>query len=70
MKVSEPWLIQSRHDFGLVNVALDDLVDALVCLFTASCIRDGNSEPLGHSDKRDDRNLVMEIVRPKVAAVL
>jgi len=62
LSVSEDWLIQERSRLGIAQVAMDDLVDALACLVTASSIQTGQCQSLGRADQRDAKQLVMEIV--------
>jgi predicted RNase H-like nuclease len=61
LNISESWLQRERARLGAGWVLLDDLVDALVCLVTASDIRNGRSLCLGGGEK-DANGLVMEIV--------
>jgi len=61
LNISESWLQCERARLGAGWVLLDDLVDALVCLVTASDIRNGRSRCLGGGEK-DTNGLVMEIV--------
>ena len=62
LSVSENWLKQERGRLGRANVALDDLVDALVCLVTAHHVHTGRYHSLGGSGQRDEKKLLMEIV--------
>jgi predicted RNase H-like nuclease len=62
LEISACQLIEQRVLLGRSRVALDDLVDALICLITASYIRAGRSCQLGNPNQRDSRGLLMEIV--------
>src|SRR5262245_36190497 len=62
LNISESWLQHERARLGARSVLLDDLVDALACLVTASDIRDGRSHCLGRVGEKDANGLVMEIV--------
>jgi predicted RNase H-like nuclease len=60
--ISQAQLMEERGRFPATHVALDDLLDALACLVTAFHIQAGRGLSLGHSDQRDAKQLVMEIV--------
>jgi predicted RNase H-like nuclease len=62
LEVSETWLMSERTHLGTSRLDLDDLVDALVCLVTASYISAGQFDSLGNPEQRDARGLLMEIV--------
>jgi len=61
LNISDSWLQRERARLGARWLQLDDLVDALACLVTASDIRNGRSRCLGGGEK-DANGLVMEIV--------
>jgi predicted RNase H-like nuclease len=62
LNISDSWLQRERARLGVRWVLLDDLVDALACLVTASDIRNGRSRCLGRVGEKDANGLVMEIV--------
>jgi predicted RNase H-like nuclease len=62
LNISDAWLIEQRARLGTRHVSLDDLIDALACLVTASEIRNGRSLRLGRPEQTDAKGLTMEIV--------
>jgi len=62
LNISESWLHRERASLGARWVLLDDVIDALACLVTASDIRNGGSRCLGGVGETDAKGLVMEIV--------
>jgi predicted RNase H-like nuclease len=62
LNISESWLQRERAKLGARWVLLDDVIDALACLVTASDIRKGGSRCLGGVEEKDAKGLVMEIV--------
>ena len=62
LNISMSWLVEQRSKLGARHVALDDLIDALACLVTASEIRNGCSQSLGRVEQIDAKGLTMEIV--------
>jgi len=61
LAISESYLREKRAQLGRSCAFLDDLVDALACLVTASFIWSGKSLRLGRSDQIDAKGLVMQI---------
>jgi predicted RNase H-like nuclease len=66
LAISNPWLVEQRARLGARRVSLDDLIDALACLVTASEIRNGRSLNLGRPEQTDAKGLKMEIVSCRV----
>jgi len=62
LSISESWLQGERARLGTRWVLLDDIIDALACLVTASDICNGGSRCLGGIGEKDAKGLVMEIV--------
>ncbi len=62
LAVSESSLMQQRMKLRKARVLLDDLIDALACLVTASAILAGKSRRLGRPGQMDSKGLAMEIV--------
>jgi predicted RNase H-like nuclease len=62
LNISNSWLVEQRARLGARRVSLDDLIDALACLITASEIRNGRSLRLGRPEQTDAKGLTMEIV--------
>jgi predicted RNase H-like nuclease len=62
LNISETWLRGERARLGARWVLLDDFVDALACLVTASDIWTGRSRCLGRVGEKDANGLSMEIV--------
>jgi predicted RNase H-like nuclease len=61
LTISESYLSAHRAQLGRSSASLDDLVDALACLITASCILIGTSLSLGRVDQIDAKGLTMQI---------
>jgi predicted RNase H-like nuclease len=61
LAISESELLAERSKLGRGRASSDDLVDALGCLVTASCIRTGTSLCLGRVDQIDAKGLTMQI---------
>jgi len=66
LDISEPSLAQQRARLGTRRLLVDDVIDALACLITASAIGRGESHCLGRIGQKDGKDLAMEIVCPAV----
>ena len=62
LDISEPSLAQQRARLGTRRLLVDDVIDALACLITASAIGRGESHCLGRIGQKDGKDLAMEIV--------